>query len=95
MSEPDERSSRPANQPVRRVDAEPGRGDGCAKRRPARAGRHGHALAEYVTLLVILVAALVAGQRFFKALIMGRWQSAVDTFGFGRQYEPGRTAISQ
>jgi len=94
MSKPSDRSRSPAASPAR-AGVEPGAGEYCAKARAWRGGRRGHALAEYVTLLVILVAALAAGQRFFKALLMGRWQSAVDTFGFGRQYEPGRTTISQ
>ena len=60
----------------------------------SRQGR-GQAVLEYCIMVVILVAALMAAKRFFKAVIMGRWQSTADSFGFGRQYEPGRTTIAQ
>ena len=61
---------------------------GCGRRK-------GQAVLEYCILVVILVAALMAAKRFFKAVIMGRWQQTADSFGFGRQYEPGRTTIAQ
>ena len=57
--------------------------------------RRGQAVLEYCMMVVILVAALMAARRFFKAVLMGRWQSTADMFGFGRQYEPGRTTIAQ
>ncbi len=46
---------------------------------------------EYAILIAIVVAALLGMQGYVRRAICGRWRAAADTFGFGRQYEPGVT----
>jgi uncharacterized protein (UPF0333 family) len=43
---------------------------------------------EYAILLAILVAALLGTALYMKRAICGRWRSAADVFGYGRQYQP-------
>ncbi|MEW6170738.1 MAG: hypothetical protein AB1472_04190 [Candidatus Omnitrophota bacterium] len=49
---------------------------------------------EYTILIAIVAAALLAMQVYFKRSICGKWHEAADVFGFGRQYEPGKTTIT-
>lgn len=42
---------------------------------------------EYVVLISILVAALVAMAVYMKRSLCGKWREVGDTFGYGRQYE--------
>jgi hypothetical protein len=46
-------------------------------------------------VIAIVLAALLGMQRFLKASLMGRWGSIADSYGFGRQYEPGKTTVGQ
>ncbi len=46
---------------------------------------------EYVVLIAIVVIALLGMQLHIKRAICGRWRSAADGIGFGRQYQPGLT----
>ena len=46
---------------------------------------------EYAVLIAIVVAALLGMSVYTKRALMGRWREAGDTFGSGRQYEPGVT----
>lgn len=48
---------------------------------------------EYAVLIAIVIAALLGMQIFIKRSIMGRWRQAADTFGAGKQYEPGVTVV--
>jgi len=49
---------------------------------------------EYVILIAVIVAALLAMQFYLRRAVCGRIRSAGDTFGQGRQYEPGVTSIN-
>lgn len=53
--------------------------------------RRGSLAIEYTVLIAIVVAALVGMQVYVRRAICGRWRAAADTFGHGRQYEPGMT----
>lgn len=53
--------------------------------------RRGSLAIEYTVLIAIVVAALLGMQVYVKRAICGRWRAAADTFGHGRQYEPGVT----
>ena len=57
--------------------------------------RRGQSMIEYLMLLTIIIAALLSAQRFLKASLMGHWKAIADQYGSGRQYEPGRTVVSQ
>ena len=53
--------------------------------------RKGALAIEYAVLVAGVVAALLGMQTYIKRAICGRWRAAADTFGHGRQYEPGVT----
>jgi len=55
--------------------------------------RRGSLAIEYTVLIAIVVAALVGMQVYARRAICGRWRAAADTFGHGRQYEPGLTRV--
>lgn len=48
---------------------------------------------EYAFLIAIVVASLIGMSIYLKRSIIGKWREAADTFGFGRQYEPGVTKV--
>lgn len=43
---------------------------------------------EYMTLIVFILSALLVMQYYIVHGFSGRWKSAGDTFGDGRQYDP-------
>ena len=43
---------------------------------------------EYATLIVLVAAAMIGMAVYVKRALSGRWRSAGDAFGHGRQYEP-------
>ena len=49
---------------------------------------------EYVIVIAVIVAALLAMQFYLRRAVCGRIRSAGDAFGQGRQYEPGVTAVT-
>ncbi len=49
---------------------------------------------EYAVLIAVAVAALVGMSVYTKRAMMGKWRTVGDTFGYGRQYEPGMTVVS-
>jgi len=49
--------------------------------------KSGFSILEYSLLVVVVLAALLAMQIYFKRALAGRWKSSIDTFGFGRQYD--------
>ena len=53
--------------------------------------RKGFLSLEYAVLIAIVVAAFLGMMVYLKRGISGRWRQAADTFGYGRQYEPGVT----
>ena len=46
---------------------------------------------EYAVLIAVIVAALVGMSFYIKRALSGKWRDVGDSFGFGRQYEPGVT----
>lgn len=44
-------------------------------------------------LLAIVVAALLGMSVYIQKALCGRWREGADTFGYGRQFEPGNTTI--
>jgi len=53
--------------------------------------RKGLLAIEYCVLLAVLIAVFIGMKFFIKRSIMGKWRENADTFGHGRQYEPGIT----
>lgn len=49
---------------------------------------------EWLVLIVLIVLALLAMQLYLKRSVNGRFKSAGDSFGQGRQYEPGVTIVT-
>ena len=56
--------------------------------------RRGTFAIEYAIVIVIAAAALIGMGIYFKRSISGKLRSVGDSFGYGRQYEPGRTRVS-
>ena len=56
--------------------------------------RKGMSIIEYSLLIAIVVAALIGIQIYLKRGICGNWKAAGDVFGFGRQFQPGKTVIT-
>lgn len=46
---------------------------------------------EYSLFLAIVVAAILGMMVYLKRGIMGKMRQSADTFGYGQQYEPGKT----
>lgn len=55
--------------------------------------RGGQSVIEFALLIVLVVAALTGMGIYAKRSLMGKWRGVGDSFGFGRQYEPGTTQI--
>lgn len=53
--------------------------------------RKGGLMLEYTVLAAIVIASLLSMHVYLRRAISGRWRQAADTFGHGRQYEPGGT----
>jgi len=51
-------------------------------------------LIEYCVLLAVVAAALVGMQIYLKRAVCGNWKQTGDVFGFGRQFDPGKTSIT-
>ena len=56
--------------------------------------RKGQATIEHAVLTAVLVAALLGMAIVTKRAVMGRWRTVGDSFGSGRQYEPGVTRVN-
>ncbi len=48
-------------------------------------------IVEYVMLVVVIVGALYVMKPYISRAFHGRWKATGDAFGFGRQYQAGRT----
>lgn len=46
---------------------------------------------EYVIIIIVVAAALIGISMYFRRAISEKWRTVGDTFGFGRQYLPGKT----
>ena len=49
---------------------------------------------EYLVLSAIVIAALITMAVYVERGLAGKWRSVGDSFGFGRQYEPGKTTCN-
>ena len=49
---------------------------------------------EYAAFIAMLIAALLGMSIYVKRALEGRWRQVGDTFGQGRQYEPGVTVVT-
>jgi len=65
-----------------------------ALRTPHAARRKGQTALEYAVVIAVVVAALVGMSVYVKRAMSGKWRQVGDTFGYGRQFEPGKTAVS-
>ena len=54
--------------------------------------RRGRFTIEYAVLIAVVAAAFVSMAVYVKRGVSGQWRKVGDTFGHGRQYEPGRTS---
>ncbi len=54
----------------------------------------GQAILEYVVIVIVTVAALIAMSGFLRRHIQGSWRDSADSLGQGRQYESGVTAVT-
>lgn len=54
----------------------------------------GQGITEYTVLIAVLIAALIGMMSYTQRSLMGKWREAGDTFGAGRQYEPGVTSVT-
>ena len=48
---------------------------------------------EYTLLIVVAIAAFIGMAVYAKRAICSKWRQAGDSFGHGRQYEPGVTTV--
>ena len=53
--------------------------------------RQGNIAIEYAVLAVVVIAALLGMSVFWMRALSGNWRQVGDSFGQGRQYEPGAT----
>jgi len=53
--------------------------------------KKGFSSLEYVVLIIVIIAALVVMSSHLRRAISGKWRTAADSFGQGRQYAPGVT----
>lgn len=53
--------------------------------------RRGSAVLEYAALIVVVVAGMLSMAIVMKRSLAGQWRGVGDSFGHGRQYEPGVT----
>ncbi|HTZ11011.1 MAG TPA: hypothetical protein VMD04_01340, partial [Candidatus Margulisiibacteriota bacterium] len=51
----------------------------------------GYLSLEYAFLIAVVVAALLGTSVYLKRAVSGRWRDLGETFGYGRQFEPGLT----
>ncbi len=56
--------------------------------------RKGSFSIEYGALMAITVAAGIGMSVYFMRSLCGRWRQVGDTFGAGKQYEPGKTIVT-
>ena len=54
----------------------------------------GMSVIEYSLVVAAVAIGLVGMSVYVKSAISGRWKQSMDVFGFGRQYESGKTTVS-
>ncbi len=55
--------------------------------------RRGSLSIEQAALIAVVVAAAVGMSVYMMRALCGRWRQVGDSFGFGRQYEAGKTVV--
>ena len=50
---------------------------------------------EYILVIVVVLGAFVAFQKYIFRGIAGKWRGVGDSYGFGRQYDPKHTIECQ
>ena len=56
-----------------------------------RRKKTGQSIMEYIAVLIIVMAALLAFQKYIKYAFNARWKGVGDSMGYGRLYNPGNT----
>lgn len=56
--------------------------------------RRGLLAIEYAVFIAIFIAAILGIAIYMKRAISGKWRESADTFGYGRQYEAGKTTAT-
>lgn len=56
--------------------------------------RRAYSTLEYMLFTMIIIAALLGMSMYLVSALGGKWRGVGDTFGHGRQYEPGVTKIT-
>ena len=51
----------------------------------------GQSIVEYAVLVAVVVAMLLSMAIYVKRALCGRWRQTGDVFGYGRQFEAGKT----
>ena len=64
---------------------------GGARGGGSRKAQRAFSTIEYALLIAVAVAALITMSVYIKRAVSGRFKDTADSFGFGRQYEPGVT----
>ena len=60
-----------------------------------RVERRGEISLQYAMLIAAATAALIGMSVYWSRSLRGNWRQIGDTFGYGRQYEPGVTRVTE
>ena len=52
----------------------------------------GQSVIEYAACVAVLAAMLLMMAVYVKRALCGRWRQVGDVFGYGKQFEPGKTS---
>lgn len=55
----------------------------------------GQSMIEYAVLVAVVIATLLGMSIYTKRALAGKWKSVGDTFGYGRQYDPHVTKVTE
>jgi|GEM_PF-2995960 len=58
-------------------------------------GKKGVSAIEYAVIVLALTLALVAGYKYLRGAVSGKWKQGADAIGFGRQYDPATTTVTE
>jgi Flp pilus assembly pilin Flp len=45
---------------------------------------------EYTVFILVIILALIGMSKYLRRAISGKWKTSIDTYGWGRQYNPDR-----
>lgn len=57
--------------------------------------KRGTSVLEYAVLAAIVAAALLGMSIYFKRALADKWRWVGDSFGYGRQYDPDVTIVTE